>query len=344
MKSILLLVQNSDSAVDEVMLWLKLKYSYPIIIISSKDKIDSLTINQQIHSSKFTFKVNNQYVVNSNDILAYYYRRGELPYNHVFTKHKFEKESINNKFHTSINSYYLNEWEHLTDYIHYLLNCSNIPSLNSYFDLRVNKLINIDLAKNMHMKTPDSIISNDINCIRAFIEKHKKVIAKPIRNPGSGFSHNGIQFGYSQPSSIYTLEMLDMAIKCGAFFQPSLFQEYIEKEFEIRCYYMKGTCYSMAIFSQNNEKTKIDFRNYDLEKPNRNVPFKLPINIEKNIDEFMKYLNFDTGSLDFIYGNGSYTFLEVNTVGQFSWLSYNCNYYIEQKISELIIEYATKSK
>jgi hypothetical protein len=54
----------------------------------------------------------------------------------------------------------------------------------------------------------------------------------------------------------------------------------------------------MAIFSQNDKKTKIDFRNYNAIKPNRTVPFKLPIRIEEKIVKFMKLVDMNWGSID----------------------------------------------
>jgi glutathione synthase/RimK-type ligase-like ATP-grasp enzyme len=117
-------------------------------------------------------------------------------------------------------------------------------------------------------------------------------------------------------------------------FFPTYFQKYIEKEFELRIFYLKGKFYSMAIFSQNDIKTTIDYRNYNKEKPNRNIPFQLPKDLEKKLHFFMKKSALDTGSIDMIKDtNGQYVFLEVNPVGQFDWLSINCNYYIEEKIA-----------
>lgn len=118
----------------------------------------------------------------------------------------------------------------------------------------------------------------------------------------------------------------------------NFFQEYIPKEFEIRTFYIKEKMFSMAIFSQNDEKTKVDFRNYNGEKPNRNVPFKLPHNIELKLIELMSKLNLNFGSIDLIYSTqGEFVFLEINPGGMFSWLSSNCNYYIEKEIANLLI-------
>ena len=108
----------------------------------------------------------------------------------------------------------------------------------------------------------------------------------------------------------------------------------MDKLFEIRTFYLKRTCYSSAIFSQNDEKTKVDFRNYNYENPNRTPPFRLPKNIEKSIDLLMKKLDMTSGSLDFVYTKSKkFVFLEVNPIGQFQQVSLPCNYYLEKQIA-----------
>ena len=99
-------------------------------------------------------------------------------------------------------------------------------------------------------------------------------------------------------------------------FYPSLFQNLIEKKFEIRTFFLLDRFYSMAIFSQQKESTSIDFRNYDVKNPNRYVPFSIPKSIESKLKLFMKKLDLKTGSIDLIVTpNDEYVFLEVNPVG-----------------------------
>ena len=91
----------------------------------------------------------------------------------------------------------------------------------------------------------------------------------------------------------------------------------------------------MAIFSQNDKKTTLDYRNYNDEKPNRNVPVIIPKKIENKIFKMIKQLKLRTCSIDFIVSkNNKYFFLEVNPMGQLDWVSKNCNYYIEKQIAE----------
>ena len=117
-------------------------------------------------------------------------------------------------------------------------------------------------------------------------------------------------------------------------FAPSLVQEYIEKEYEIRSFYLKGSFYSMAIFSQKNDATKIDYRKPASIK-SRSVPYNLPRNIEEKLVRLMTQLNLDTGSIDIIKAkNGSFYFLEVNPNGIFENVSFYCNYYLEKLIAD----------
>jgi glutathione synthase/RimK-type ligase-like ATP-grasp enzyme len=122
-------------------------------------------------------------------------------------------------------------------------------------------------------------------------------------------------------------------------FYPTLFQEYLEKEYELRIFYCFGKLYSMAIFSQNDKQTEIDFRQYNYDKPNRNVPYKLPKLISQKIVKLMNYFGCKTGSIDMVKTkDGRYVFLEINPVGQFGMTSKPCHYYIEKVLAIQLIK------
>jgi hypothetical protein len=209
------------------------------------------------------------------------------------------------------------------------LNKSNyIGSYNQEFSN--NKILNLRLAADSGLKIPNTIVTNNKENLLQFIEKGKKYITKSIyispyiETTKESYYGNG------------TIELDTNNISEN--FAPSLVQEYIEKEIEIRVFFIQDTFYSMAIFSQKNIKTKIDFKNYDKENPNRNVPFLLPDEILTSIKRFIKKTDSNTGSIDLILRpTGDYVFLEINPMGQYDWLSENCNYYIDKKIAEILI-------
>ena len=122
-------------------------------------------------------------------------------------------------------------------------------------------------------------------------------------------------------------------------FFPTLFQKNIEKEYEIRTFYLQGRFYSSAIFSQKDPTTSIDFRNYNKSFPNRMVPYRIPEALELQVEQLMQELDLDTGSIDFIKGvDGKFYFLEVNPVGQYGFVDVPCNYNINKIIAEELMK------
>jgi len=339
MRYILIISEDRDLTASEVVHWLLLNGEFQIIRINETDKIKILNISiDKERESNFSIEINDRLVIKSDQIYAYWYRRGELAYNKVVANSGNIK--IADLLNESLNKYYNIEWETATEYIYYLLRKSRSISINSWFDLKTNKLINLEVAKQIGLSVPETIVSNDIQHVIQFVKRNKTVISKPLSINSGSFWHEKYFYKYSIGTKLITLEDLNEVQKEKKSFQPTLFQEYIDKDFEIRSFYFNGQFYSMAIFSQNNPKTQIDFRNYDQSLPNRNVPFKLPVDIECKLGKLMTVLDYDSGSFDIIYNKGEYVFLEVNTVGQLSWVSKNCNYQIEKIIANEIIRRA----
>src|SRR5262249_49371797 len=113
-------------------------------------------------------------------------------------------------------------------------------------------------------------------------------------------------------------------------FFPTLLQERLEKAYEVRSFYLDGQFYSMAIFSQNDPKTRDDFRHYNCDRPNRYVPYRLPRETLVALQRFMDSAELTTGSVDLVRTpEGKLFFLEVNPGGQFGMVSQPCNYFLE---------------
>ncbi|MCB9262998.1 MAG: grasp-with-spasm system ATP-grasp peptide maturase [Flavobacteriales bacterium] len=194
---------------------------------------------------------------------------------------------------------------------------------------RLNKLNVLLAAKKVGLLFPKTMITMNKRLLSPFLAEENELITKPISEAAHFTGKN------KQPYAIYTEKYThNMNETNTPNFFPSLFQKNIKKEYEIRTYYMKGNCYSMAIFSQQSEMSKTDFRVYDTESQVRYVPYILPENIEKKVFALMSLLELDEGSLDFIKTvDGKIVFLEVNPAGQFGMVSRPCNYYLEEKIA-----------
>ncbi|MET3026041.1 grasp-with-spasm system ATP-grasp peptide maturase [Flavobacterium sp. UW10123] len=200
------------------------------------------------------------------------------------------------------------------------------PSVFSKIDI-LNK------ASQIGLKVPKSLITTEKSRLIEFYSQNNSFIITKSIGEAKHLKYKNSEFTLAT-HMIKNVEMLP----CN--FSPSLFQQYIDKEIEIRVFYLDKKCYSMAIFSQNNENTKLDFRNYDNKHPNRFVPYKLPEIIEDKIVCFMESIGLNTGSLDIIKAkaDGQYYFLEVNPFGQFGMTSKPCNYNLHKKVAEFLIK------
>lgn len=328
---IFILAEDGDASVDEVMQWLEYIGVYEVVRINHSDRIRFLTASVSDQHADFEIRINQSLSVKLSDIHAYWYRRGELWYPGISANGNTDPDLFN-----SMRKYYSDELEHSIDMLYFMLKSSLAIHINAFEDIYTNKLINLFCAQKAGLRIPESIVSNDPEVIKAFFRRHLKCIVKPVRYPGSNARTKDHKVAYSQTTQLMTIAEADNFLCNNSSFQPTHFQEYIEKEFEIRTFILNKKIFSMAIFSQQNEKTKIDFRNYDDEKPNRNIPFQLPSSLEKQLIHCCQLIGMNCGSIDVLYYRGHYCFLEINPVGQFQWLSHSCNYLIEKHIAQTL--------
>lgn len=244
-----------------------------------------------------------------DEINSVWYRAGGLN----FKRLRYENESIN------LN---MNEYQHwLEDYVRKTLESKKHINKESNSD--VNKLLVLEQAKKAGLDVPDYFLAENTDEVAL-----NKTIIKTIGgNPrAENIIPNAIGMMYTS---------IVKESQKGSFFI-TFFQEKIEKDFEIRSFYLNGKVWSTAIFSQNDEQTKVDFRKYNHKKPNRNVPYQLPKRIEEKIHLLMLSLDLNSGSLDFIKSKDTFYFLEVNAIGQFLGHSVICNYSLEKEIADYL--------
>ncbi|MBG6133455.1 ATP-GRASP peptide maturase of grasp-with-spasm system [Aquimarina sp. EL_43] len=213
-------------------------------------------------------------------------------------------------------------------------NFKNSYQLPSPEAIKVDKFANLRLAKKIGLEIPDSLLTNSKKELLSFVEKHKEIIAKPL--------YEGISFQEKDCVIDFLTEKVnpEQLQELPSIFFPSFFQGYVEKDIELRVFYLEGKFYTMAMFSQLDLQTKTDFRNYNDERPNRRVPYLLPKEIEEKIIKFMTELKLNTGSIDLIKTpDKKYVFLEVNPTGQFGFTSKPCNYYLEDVIANTLIQH-----
>lgn len=321
---ILIISEEFERTTNEVLQWLLL-HDISFLRINKEDSIKIVELS--LSSERLLFEVNGK-DFNINNFDTVWYRRGNL--NSSFFQPALFELSSNPSILNQVGHFLGSEWNILQFYIFYILE-SKSRVLGSFQKSLVNKLINLNIAKHCGLLFPDTTITSK-GCIVKNKLTASEQISKPISESETFQNMDG---------SI--LKMLTEVVNIDEIndekdFFPSLIQENIKKWIELRVFFLGNRFYSMAIFSQSNSMTATDFRNYDNDKSNRMVPYKLPISIENKLLKFIKRLGLNTGSIDMIVTpEREYVFLEVNPVGNIEMVSKNCNYPIEQEIANYLM-------
>jgi ATP-GRASP peptide maturase of grasp-with-spasm system len=256
-------------------------------------------------------------------ISAYWYRRGAWKFKSEPSPNKselqraFDQQDMTNK---KALIWFLNET---------LKTHGRISDQQSAFE--ANKLDQLLKAEACGLVLPAFLVTTKKEDLLPFLQQHTRIITKALTN-GIFYIDEDVYF----PPLTLLVDDQNIA-KIPDLFAESLFQALIPKKYEIRSFFFQDKFYSMAIFSQNDDQTKVDFRNYNWKKPNRNVPFQLPAWLEDKLYKLMKLLGLHSGSFDLIFTpEGEYVFLEVNPVGQFGMVSIPCNYGLEKILAEYL--------
>ncbi|WP_080779515.1 grasp-with-spasm system ATP-grasp peptide maturase [Chryseobacterium phocaeense] len=297
--------------------------------IASLDKV-SIHINKDVRIKGSTINT----IFDSDEISRRWYRRGAFSFDEI----ALPKDHKTSHVSYPTQNYLKKEMDYILKLIDKNITHSQ-NRINTYSDNGTNKTDNLIVASQTGLRIPDTLITNEAEELLLFAQKHTKIITKAISSSNYELNLDDYKVHMHCATEMINIKDVDQKQNIKTSF-PAFYQQYIEKKYELRIFYLKGKFYTMAIFSQANEKTKIDFRNYDTERPNRCVPYQLPKEIEEKLHHFMQSIDLNCGSIDMIYTpEKEYVFLEVNPVGQFQWLSKNCNYDIEREIAlELIKE------
>ncbi|MEX2053246.1 MAG: hypothetical protein WD898_03415 [Candidatus Paceibacterota bacterium] len=185
---------------------------------------------------------------------------------------------------------------------------------------------------------PSSVIGNSVVCLRNFmitLGSCKSLASKPVNRPLSRISENGTA------TTFFTQKLkaeeihpgIDRVKAC-----PLIFQEYVEKDFELRITVVRGEVFACAIYSQANEKTRVDWRHYDI--PNTpHKQYELPLNVKEKCIKLVEALGLEFGCIDMIVTpDGRFVFLEINPIGQWLWIEELTKMPITESLADLLLD------
>jgi len=327
---ILIFSQSNDYSTFEVMKWLNHLGKSDVLRINSNE-INAVTFN--VRNSDFSLRVNGSSIALS-DIGAVWYRKGLNWLGGQFAEVAIDDHS---RLTAYLNNTAKKESNKLSEYLHYLIE-QTVPVLGSAFKSDLNKLTTLNLARTVGLKTPDCHVINERQLATRLLEDGHQYITKAMSDGVYLFDSEKDRKGYFTYTESFNADSL---ASYPDRIPPSFLQSKIEKDYELRVFYLDGRFFSWAIISQSSVQTSTDYRKYNYQKPNRVVPYSLPENLEQKLLDLFHKIGLNTGSVDLMVDSeNDYYFLEINPVGQFGALSKSTNYQLELEIARWLIEHA----
>lgn len=183
--------------------------------------------------------------------------------------------------------------------------------------LASNKPEQLAIANSIGFNVPDTYVGSNYESIKKFYEAHSgEIIAKAVKH---GFNFDG------NKARVAATQKIDESVLASIRYYaaiPMIFQNHIEKEYDIRVIVVGSDVFATAIESQSHEETKTDWRLSDCYKiPLRQYKINLPQRIINLCFEITKRFDLRYSAIDLVLGkDGIYYFLELNPNGQWAWV------------------------
>lgn len=314
---VLILSASNDVSTDYIIEWFRY-YQVPCIRLNETDTRNILASVEFSNGRQFIALNINGQSVSLDDITGVWFRRGVIGFSSVFAAHTPKEDDLVRQIAALVDR----ENRTLTEFMATKL--SGIKSLNSQLYYNTNKLLTLMYAQQVGLKIPHTLISTVKDDIHNKLGKAgSEIITKPIQDI-FWLNYNGTS------EAQYTATLSEYA-KMPERFYYSLFQEKIDKKYELRIFFIGEEFYACAIFSKATEGRNL----YQEGKMARMVPFTLSHTLQKQLIQLNSLCHLNCGSIDLMVDKqGNYYFLEINPVGQFGYISKECNYHLYQKITK----------
>lgn len=202
--------------------------------------------------------------------------------------------------------------------LYFSLNHALWVSKYSALEAARRKLPQIRIAQKCGLAVPRTLVTNSPKEVRAFFTEcggkiAYKVLHAPVIKPTEGPELWGVPTSLLGESH---MEKIDLIRHTGG-----IFQEYVEKQYEVRVTIIGRELFAAKIDSQAEESSRIDWREAVALGKVEVTPYDLLPEVANLCKEIVRAYGLAFGAIDLIRTpEGKYVFLEINCNGQWLWV------------------------
>jgi glutathione synthase/RimK-type ligase-like ATP-grasp enzyme len=202
-----------------------------------------------------------------------------------------------------------------------------------------NKARQLRLARTIGFSIPRTLITNDPDAVRAFFDECRESVVYKALSRAYLTSEDPDGIGITPISHyVYTsllrrhhLDDLD-SLRLA----PGVFQERIEKSYDIRVTVVGDTAFAAALPSRERDEANADWRRR-FEDGARWHSHKLPKDVDARCRALTRRLGLNYGSVDLILTHrNQYVFLEINPTGEYGWLEAQAGLPISLALADML--------
>ncbi|HBB65351.1 MAG TPA: hypothetical protein DCZ84_01770 [Candidatus Vogelbacteria bacterium] len=197
-----------------------------------------------------------------------------------------------------------------------------------------NKIGQLRLAEQIGLRIPKTLITNDPTRAGDFLRcfPQQGIVYKTLSNPFISETTSAFRSVFT--SKVKMSPEIEQSIKVA----PCLFQEYIEKAYELRVTVVGQQVFAARILSQEHTQTSTDWRHRQDEVTLKHEVEILKSDVEQACVQIVKQLGLVFGAIDLIVTlDGKYVFLEINPNGQWLWVEHLLGLHISEALIEELI-------
>ncbi|MCU1646659.1 MAG: hypothetical protein JWN03_6934 [Nocardia sp.] len=185
------------------------------------------------------------------------------------------------------------------------------------------KLVQLETAYRAGFAVPETLITNDVDEARSFIDSRPGPVVYKRAGTGRG--------AFTETRIVTAADLARLETIRNS---PTIFQDYIHAECDLRIVWVDGMEWVVRIDSQSGVgrvdsrlDTSVDF-----------TADRLPASVSKSLTTLMGALGLAFGVLDLRVGlDGEFWFLEVNPQGQFAYLEIKTGLPIFESLANLLV-------
>jgi len=193
------------------------------------------------------------------------------------------------------------------------------------------KLSQLAVARRVGLHVPETLVTNEPDQAREFYDRFSGRVIYKLIGENTNFCFPRFEF----PSGIPTLpcHQSDLAYFDQVKLAPHLFQQRVEKTFEIRATIVGEEIFAAKIDSQKGD-SKLDWR-MDYNVPMSSID--LPDKVAEACLAMMRGFALNYAAFDFcVDAENRYFFLELNCAGQYLWLENRVGLPISRQLARLL--------